>query len=255
MKDIPECSNEPNVNAEEEMSIQEAQESTAEQVLHYCPVEGCTHKFLKYGNLINHLDIGKHDFQPDRLTMKDAALNLYSQDREQLTTVIHSLESGSEIENSLLTTNPGDPTAPALAMGFALKEVTSCKPFSKTQKEYLLKKFNEGEKNQQKFDPKDVAVQMRRETKIDHSPLFSRSEYLKPTQIASFWSREAQKRRKSAKPVSTEDAATEMQDGQEPQPHENECVDDDEYTEDPNIYDHDDEDLQALKTSEAFETE
>ena len=62
--------------------------------------------------------------------------------------------------------------------------------------DYLITKFNEGEKNGKKADAVVVEAEMRRVRHTDGQQIFAREEWLNATQIKGFFSRLAASRRK-----------------------------------------------------------
>ena len=96
-----------------------------------CPEDGCIAKFRTSGRLENHIIRSKHQFQPERITLKDHALGLYSaaieniqMDRliKPLQDVIHELEADE---------TTGYEKVP-LAKGWALppKKQETCSPIT-----------------------------------------------------------------------------------------------------------------------------
>ena len=80
-------------------------------------------------------------------------------------------------------------------MGWALKSSFTRKTrFASTQKDYLQKKFEIGEKTGKKLDPVTVSQEMRISKDPNGNCPFSSSEFLTEQQIQSFFSRMASKR-------------------------------------------------------------
>ncbi len=110
---------------------------------------------------------------------------------------------------------------------------------------------------------------MRCETKRNGDFMFMRNEYLKWNQLQSFWSREAKKQQRAGASHASsnqsrwltaeeiEDNEAELEDGQEhePDPSEEECEIENKYTEDPNLLDTEDDDLEALIECAGLEIE
>lgn len=107
-----------------------------------------------------------------------------------------------------------------LTMGFALRRTSHRKRFSQRQRQFLIGKFIDGEKNKSKFDARQIAELMR-ET-------FEPSECLSWQQIASFWSVYGRKTRK-------ENIANDNEDIVVNDKGEILQVPDDEYVSDPNV--------------------
>ena len=86
------------------------------------------------------------------------------------------------------------PNRPPL-MGWVLKSSFTRKTrFNSTQKDYLQKKFEIGEKSGRKLDPVTVSQEMQIAKDSSGNRLFSSSEFLTGQQIQSFFSRMASKR-------------------------------------------------------------
>ena len=80
-------------------------------------------------------------------------------------------------------------------MGWALKERRKKVKFSKSQLEFLLDVYNEGERSGKKKDPASVVELMKLATK-DAIKLFTPQEYLRKEQISEYFSRLTIQRRK-----------------------------------------------------------
>ena len=96
-----------------------------------------------------------------------------------------------------------------LKEGWALKQVKKPYRFNEKQKSFLVSKFNIGQESGCKIDPEVVAREMRRERDAHGERLFSKSEFLTPVQVSSFFSRLAAKIRKQLveKPLDEDDLA------------------------------------------------
>ena len=119
-------------------------EQTEEKVFD-CPEDGCIAKFTTFGRLQNHVTRGIHHLKPERITMKDYALKLYSEKIEHvqmdriiqpLRDVIHEM---TETENAAYVMKP-------LQQGWALPLKKTRNPFTENVKNYLDEKFMEGER-------------------------------------------------------------------------------------------------------------
>ncbi|PIC53395.1 hypothetical protein B9Z55_003116 [Caenorhabditis nigoni] len=157
-----------------------------------CPHPGCSSTFLKFYNLEKHMLRGKHNLSPEKMSLRDHALNLFvknledASNTERCPIVAHAIK---EMEESTLDTK--------MNVGWALPEKRTRKPFGQNVVSFLVKCYNQGEKNKRPLNPVKVAEMMRTELNDDGSKRFAADEYKDPRQIASFFSREADKRRKS----------------------------------------------------------
>ncbi|XP_076105602.1 uncharacterized protein LOC143073719 isoform X2 [Mytilus galloprovincialis] len=157
-----------------------------------CPEDGCIATFLKYGQLCNHLDRGKHTFPKNNLNIKE---------RTQIT---HAslMESKSSAEKVLHSgTTHAIQAESTLKKGWALKNKREVKRFSKEQIEYMTEKFQFGESTGYKCDPDDVAKEMRHVKNSKGIRKFQLEHFLSPSQIASFFSRLSLKKRQASNTV------------------------------------------------------
>ncbi|VDI33039.1 Hypothetical predicted protein [Mytilus galloprovincialis] len=157
-----------------------------------CPEDGCIATFLKYGQLCNHLDRGKHTFPKNNLNIKE---------RTQIT---HAslMESKSSAEKVLHSgTTHALQAESTLKKGWALKNKREVKRFSKEQIEYMTEKFQFGESTGYKCDPDDVAKEMRHVKNSKGIRKFQLEHFLSPSQIASFFSRLSLKKRQASNTV------------------------------------------------------
>jgi hypothetical protein len=130
----------------------------------------------------NHVLRGIHFMKPERITMKDFALQMYSKrieniqsDRlfQPLQDVIHEMETDKE---AVYEKNP-------LEKGWALPPKKQRGLWTENVKRFLDKKFLEGEQTKQKYDPKTVAKMM------EDSQRFTIRELKNYREIASYFSR------------------------------------------------------------------
>jgi hypothetical protein len=155
--------------------------------LFMCPEEGCMSTFVKEGNLHNHLLYGKHDYAPQRISLRDAAIQSYQDKLENL----HPTPQFPILQEALQDFYQPDPEFQPLPMGWALKNQRKCTILSNKQKLYLLEKYDHGVSENRKLDSAIVAKDIR------SSGRFDKNEFLSEKQIDSFWSREAARRRET----------------------------------------------------------
>lgn len=156
-----------------------------------CPVQGCTAKFTTWGRMNNHVLRGLHFMKPERITMKDFALQMYSarieniqSDRliQPLQDVIHEIETNKE---AVYEKKP-------LEKGWALPPKKQRGLWTENVKRFLDEKFLEGERTKQKYDPKTVAKMM------EDSQRFTIRELKNYREIASYFSRKTARLRNVA---------------------------------------------------------
>ena len=148
-----------------------------------CAEDGCIATFVHHGNLIRHLDIGKHKYSEDTVCLKDRTRIFYT---ELVDTKSHQRDSMPHVEGS---------SPSLLQKGWGLKGKREAKRFTADQKSYLAEKFNQGERTGHKCDPEEVSKEMRVVRDKSGRRRFKLSEFLAPNQIASYFSRIALKKR------------------------------------------------------------
>ncbi|CAG2244392.1 unnamed protein product [Mytilus edulis] len=84
-----------------------------------------------------------------------------------------------------------------LSKGWALKLKRGSQKFTESQKKFMTDKFEIGERSGQKCDPEDMSTLMRSVKDEQGSRLFKQVEFLSASQIASFFSRLALKKKKN----------------------------------------------------------
>lgn len=129
-----------------------------QESLYYCNV--CGASFIRYSNLIRHLESGRHKIRPDRVSLFDKALSLFKRSLEDiqqdltltpLNEVINKIRSGSD---------------PALPMGWALKVIKKGGRLPQKAKEFITKLFNERRKVHLKLREEEAWNNMKAEASI-----------------------------------------------------------------------------------------
>jgi hypothetical protein len=171
--DIDDC------NGQEEILSQNFSE---QRNLYECNVEeGCTAEFLKFGNLLNHILVGKHHRVIEKFSLKDTAMKMYHCQLEEV-------ENRRIISLDMNLIDMVDDEMSSLSKGWALPIRRSNTEFSDKQRDYLKKKFDEGVSGVKHWKPKEVASDM--ETlKENQKFYFSANEILSESQIRSFFGR------------------------------------------------------------------
>lgn len=156
-----------------------------------CPEEGCVMSYQRHSSLEQHLQCGKHKRVLEQETLLDRAMLSYAAELEG---------GGSKISELPDVTYQSKDESPEVqvsppCMGWALRSSFVRRArFNSSQKEYLLKKFDIGQKSGRKVDPATVAQEMRAAKDCSGKRLFSINEFLTSQQIQSFFSRVAAKR-------------------------------------------------------------
>ncbi len=112
--------------------------STASSVLFTCPVEGCIKKFQLEGNLNRHISFGKHVYRTERETAIDFVQNNYAAALER-----SNLQALQKAEQRMLSSSPVEKST--LNKGWALKVSRPGTPFPDKQRNFLIKKFQQGQ--------------------------------------------------------------------------------------------------------------
>ena len=159
-----------------------------------CYEEGCVKKFLKPGNLVNHLVIGKHQRLPERISLKDIGIQIYASKLER----IGQRELVSVAIQSAVSNSNQDSIKSTLTDGWALPKVRKVTRLTPKQIEYLTNKFNDGIKNSIRWKPEAVAAEMEC-LKEKGAFVFANNEFLKASQIRSYFSRLKSNRQKKLK--------------------------------------------------------
>jgi hypothetical protein len=159
-----------------------------------CNEEECVKKFLNPGNLVNHLATGKHQCLPERISLRDTGMQIYASKLERIglrEIVFLDLQNTVSIGNQ-------DLIRPNLTDGWALPKVRKVTRLTPKQIEYLTSKFNDGIKNNIRWKPEVVATEM--ECLKDKGVfVFADNEFLKASQIRSYFSRLKSSREKGLK--------------------------------------------------------
>ena len=162
-----------------------------------CPEEGCVKSFQRFSSLEHHLDVGRHKYALESLTLLDKAMMSYATKLEQGAATVHD-----PVEDTGTAKTPDSRSS--LSMGWALKSSGSQRTrLTENQKQYLTEVFKVGEQTGKKADPSNVSKSMRKVRNADGSSRFDASSYLTSQQVASFFSRLASK--KVAQPDESED--------------------------------------------------
>ena len=174
-------------DGEEETLLKQCNE---QRKLYECDVEpGCIAEFVKFGNLINHMVVGRRYRVIEKYSLKDTAMIMYHSKLEEVENRrIISLDMNS-IDMTLNETSQ-------LSGGWALPKRKPNIEFSDKQRDYLIKKFDEGVSSLSHWKSKDIVVNM--ENLIENKFYFSANETLKENQIRSYFSRIKHERQISA---------------------------------------------------------
>lgn len=126
---------------------------------------------------------GTHSYHRESETMSDCVMKSYANiavDKE-------TREALARIPDQINKYIGEHSDSEKLPMGFALRKPSRSQPFTSAQRQYLNQKFHEGETSKSKFDPRQLAKEMRDSFEPEHC--------LKWQQIASYFSARGRKLR------------------------------------------------------------
>ena len=162
-----------------------------------CSESGCQMMFEKFSDLEAQLDVGDHT--PGKLKMESTFDKLRREWAHKLSTVDQVKASASSDCNTAASSKSTGFRC-ELTLRWALQNPRRGAPrFSAKVKEYLIAKFDIGEKTRDKAGPTQVVSDMRSAKDDNNSRLFSREEWLTKTQVKGFFSRLATARKRRGK--------------------------------------------------------
>lgn len=164
-----------------------------------CTEQGCNYSCKTFDQLELHLDVGEHSRFVNNESVYDVIRKEWSKKFKTI-----DVNTSEESKQGSVRSKTG---VTHLNEGWALsKAKTGSKRFSTNVREYLVQKFEVGEKTGNKADPTAVAQEMRNVKKEDGQRRFNREEWLNQSQIKSFFSRLAKlKRSNCSKQISCEE--------------------------------------------------
>jgi hypothetical protein len=151
-------------------------------------------KFLNPGNLINHLATGNHQRLAERSSLQDTRMQIYASKLER----IGQREIVSVVLQNATSTRSLDRIKSNLTDGWALPKTRKVTRLTSKQIEYLTGKFNDGVENKIRWKPEAVAAEMEC-LKVKGVFVFADNEFLKASQIRSYFSRLKSSRQKHMK--------------------------------------------------------
>ncbi|CAF1289540.1 unnamed protein product [Rotaria sordida] len=155
--------------------------------LFFCDYEGCICRFLNYGNLLHHIVNGNHIERVEKLSMKDLAMITYkskldaAENQQLLFLELQRINFNRDDYNHI----------PTLNQGCALPLTRKVQTISPKVKQFLKKKFDDGQLHGIRWQPQAVVDEM----KYSQDPetelyLFDLSELVKVSTVRSFFSRQ-----------------------------------------------------------------
>jgi hypothetical protein len=130
-----------------------------------CDQPGCIKRFCRFKNLINHHDRGDHVYKPDKVRLRDKAIQLFKTGAESIKPypiqrlhnfkVVYNTSTSSFDEESTTDDEP-ETINYELKQGWALIEPTTNIRFSPEQVIFLNEKYEDGRNNGSKWDANAV---------------------------------------------------------------------------------------------------
>ena len=132
-----------------------------------CPEDRCIKSFQRFSSLEHHLDVGKHRYALESLTLLNKAMMSYASKVEQgVATVDNPVEDTG--------TAKAPDSRSSLSMGWALKSSSTRRTqMNENQKKYLTEVFKSREQTGKKAEPTNVSKSMRKVRNVDDSPTIS----------------------------------------------------------------------------------
>ena len=180
----------------------------------FCPEDSCTAVFSTMEDLDEHLLGGIHSGA--KISSSDQIKIGFAKRMKSIVTQTQSAEHATPESSSFQchendTMTSYDSTTVDYQKGWAIKKRKPATRFNATQRKYLTEQFIKGETSGRKANPEYVAKDMKTYTEDGHK-VFKADEYLKRSQIASFFSRMAASRRKATSANEVDQVEAEAED-------------------------------------------
>ncbi|KAF8376411.1 hypothetical protein PRIPAC_82840 [Pristionchus pacificus] len=121
----------------------------------------CSSSFINYGNIIRHMEIGRHRIRPEKIHIYDYALGLFKRNLEDVQAHNNVL---SEVSQAMTEMSHGaDLSSKA---GWALRLQRKRGVYSEKAKRFAEKLFQRGDVSGRKMDPAEVERLMKEEESI-----------------------------------------------------------------------------------------
>ncbi|CAF4160876.1 unnamed protein product [Rotaria sordida] len=172
--------------------------------LFFCDYEGCICRILNYGNLLHHIANGNHIERVEKLSMKDLAMITYkskldaAENQHLLLLELQRINFNRDDYNHI----------PTLNKGWALPLTRKVQTLSPKVKQFLKKKFDDGQLRGIRWQPQAVVDEMKHSKDPETGLyLFDLSELVKVSTVRSYFSRQKASNNKvnNPKPSTLED--------------------------------------------------
>ena len=147
-----------------------------------CTEYGCIATFTSFKEIEDHILIGLHQMETRRQTSYDHVRQEWAKYCNDIVLEEKKIMSWDQSDSS-------DLSAPSLSQGWALKTIKGRPRFSKSVKDFLRAKFEEGEHGGRKVTPQEVSLEMKTLRDVNGERIFTGRDCLSTAQIVSYFSR------------------------------------------------------------------
>ena len=126
-------------------------DSSSEFMLFRCSDEKCIKWYRSMDRCESHILSGVHVYPPEKMSLVDAAIRTYKTQTDKI-----SSNAANASTTTVLLTHPNDLNY--LEQGWALARSQPNKCFTKQQIEFLVEKYEEGQRSGYKWNPAAVAM-------------------------------------------------------------------------------------------------
>ena len=151
---------------------------TQQTKLFICPETGCTKQYQRVSSLEEHIMHGRHTLKLERKSTYDQIKIQWAEVCQHMSELSRKRYNPSnQLGEGIVQTNN-------VSEGWALKKVSQV--FDRV-KAFLKELYDIGEKNKKKVNPADAVKQLKQARNNDGTKMFGPEEYLRTSQIASFF--------------------------------------------------------------------
>uniref|UniRef100_A0A914NYU7 C2H2-type domain-containing protein n=1 Tax=Panagrolaimus davidi TaxID=227884 RepID=A0A914NYU7_9BILA len=159
--------------------------------LFQCNEPNCIKKYVNYGNLVNHMESGKHRYKLLRKTLYDYALKKFGEHLDDLKEHQLQLYARETFQDFVTTSDV------IVNEGWALRVNAKNKRFSDDVHKFVEELLTECIRKKKRFDPKVAEEVMENAKKSNGKSRFSPSERLHSTQLSGLAQRKLKKMKAS----------------------------------------------------------
>lgn len=119
--------------SEKDLKVQNTKSVESENTLYDCPEDTCICTFVKYGNLLRHLEFGRHHKMAEKTTLLDSAKRMY---HDKLQKSENKRIISLTLDHSVFDSTDFD-RLPPVNVGWALPAAQVYARFNTKQKKFL----------------------------------------------------------------------------------------------------------------------